>query len=58
MSYQIEVEQRIKAVQGLPSPVRARRGLGSMAPGEGVSLVVRVGVAFEDEADRRDVGEL
>lgn len=49
MGYVVEVERRIKVVQGLPSPVRARRGLGLLPPGEGVSLLVKVGVEFADE---------
>ncbi|MBL7254442.1 6-carboxytetrahydropterin synthase [Paractinoplanes lichenicola] len=49
MSYVVEVEHRFRAVQGLPSPVRARQGRSLLGPGEGVELIVRAGVAFEDE---------
>ncbi|SNY60368.1 hypothetical protein [Paractinoplanes atraurantiacus] len=49
MSYLVEVEHRFRAVQGLPSPVRAREGLPLLASGEGVEVVVTAGVAFEDE---------
>lgn len=49
MSFVVEVQQRIRAVQGLPSPVRARRGLSPIAPGAGVDLVVTAGVAFADD---------
>ena len=48
MSFVVEVEHRFRAVQGLPSPVRARAGLPLLAPGAGVDVVARVGVAFED----------
>jgi hypothetical protein len=48
VSYLVEVEHCFKAVQGLPSPVRARNGLPLLPPGEGVDVVVKVGVAFED----------
>ena len=48
MSFTIEVEHRIKAVQGLASPVRARRGLPLIPSGEGVSLVITAGVEFEE----------
>ncbi|MBU2666569.1 hypothetical protein KOI35_23970 [Actinoplanes bogorensis] len=50
MSYVVEVERRFRAVQGLASPVRAQRGLSLLKKsGNGVEVVVRVGVAFEDE---------
>ncbi|MFF5078977.1 hypothetical protein ACFY36_18135 [Actinoplanes sp. NPDC000266] len=49
MSYLVEVEHRFRAVQGLPSPVRAREGLPLLTSGEGVEVVVTAGVAFEDE---------
>ncbi|GAB2616501.1 hypothetical protein Aab01nite_29350 [Paractinoplanes abujensis] len=49
MSYVVEVEHRFRAVQGLPSPVRAARGQSLLAPGEGVEVAVRAGVAFDDE---------
>ena len=49
MSFVIEVEHRFPAVQGLPSPVRARRGLTLIPPGQGVVVVVTAGVRFADE---------
>lgn len=49
MSYLVEVEHRFRAVQGLPSPVRARRGLSLLPSGQGVEVIVRAAVAFEDE---------
>jgi 6-pyruvoyltetrahydropterin/6-carboxytetrahydropterin synthase len=38
MSYVVEVERRIRVIQGLSAPVRARRELPLLAPGEGVEL--------------------
>jgi hypothetical protein len=49
MGFVVEVERRFRAVQGLPSPVRARRGLPGIPPGEGVEVVVRAGVEFAEE---------
>ena len=49
MSFVVEVRHRIRVVQGLPSPVRERRGLPPMAPGAGVDLAVTAGVAFADD---------
>ncbi|WP_127504373.1 6-carboxytetrahydropterin synthase [Actinoplanes solisilvae] len=49
MSYLVQVEHRFRAVQGLPSPVRAARGMSLLAPGEGVEVIVLAAVAFEDE---------
>ena len=49
MSFLVEIEHRFRAVQGLPSPVRARRRLSLLAAGEGVEVVVRAGVVFDDE---------
>ncbi|MCY1142130.1 hypothetical protein OWR29_29395 [Actinoplanes sp. Pm04-4] len=49
MSFLVEVEHRFRAVQGLPSPVRARQGLSLLPPGHGVEVVVRAGVTFDDE---------
>lgn len=54
MSFVVEVQRRIKAVQGLPSPVRARRRLPPIASGAGVDLVVTAAVAFaEDQLTER-----
>jgi hypothetical protein len=48
VAFVVEVEQRFKAVQGLPSPIRAERRLPPIRPGEGVSAVLRIGVTFDD----------
>ncbi|WP_433295260.1 hypothetical protein ACQP2F_35315 [Actinoplanes sp. CA-030573] len=54
MSFTVEVEHRIKVVQGLASPVRARRGLPLVPAGEGVPVLVTVGIAFaDDQLDER-----
>jgi hypothetical protein len=46
VAYLVEMERSFRAVQGLPSPVRARRG----APAAGAfDVVLRVGVAFGEE---------
>jgi len=47
MAYVVEVEREFHARQGLPSPVRAARGLPPLAGG--VTVILRAGVAFEDE---------
>ena len=47
MAYVVEVEQQFHARQGLPSPVRAARGLPPLTGG--VTVILRAGVAFEDE---------
>jgi hypothetical protein len=49
MGFVVEVRCRITVVQGLPSPVRARRGLPALQAGAGVSVVVTAGVAFADD---------
>jgi len=38
-----------RAVQGLRSPVRARRGLSLISPAKGIDVVLRVGIAFADD---------
>jgi 6-pyruvoyltetrahydropterin/6-carboxytetrahydropterin synthase len=48
MSFLVDVEHTFRAVQGLPSPVRAKRGLKPLGPGAGVDVTVKVGVEFED----------
>jgi hypothetical protein len=48
VAFVVEVERRFKAVQGLPSPVRAGRGLPLVPAGEGISAVLRIGVAFDE----------
>jgi hypothetical protein len=47
MAYVVEVSQEFHAVQGLASPVRAARGLPPITGG--VAVILRAGVAFEDE---------
>jgi len=49
MSYLVEIERIFTAVQGLPSPVRARRGIAPLARGQGFAVVLRAGVAFHEE---------
>ncbi|MDY7089338.1 MAG: hypothetical protein SYR96_30055 [Actinomycetota bacterium] len=49
MTYLVEVEHRFRAVQGLPSPIRAELGRSRLAPGEGVEVVVRACVTFADD---------
>jgi hypothetical protein len=54
MSFTVEIEHRIKVVQGLASPVRAGRGLPLKPAGEGISVLVTVGIAFgDDQLDER-----
>jgi hypothetical protein len=48
VAFVVEVERRFKAVQGLPSPVRAGRGRSRIPAGEGISVVLRIGVTFDD----------
>jgi hypothetical protein len=48
MSFLVEVEHRFRAVQGLPSPVRAGAGLPGLASGQGVEVTLRAGVTFAD----------
>jgi len=48
VAFVVEVERRFKAVQGLPSPVRAGRGLPLIRAGEGISAVLKVGVTFDE----------
>jgi 6-pyruvoyltetrahydropterin/6-carboxytetrahydropterin synthase len=47
VAFEVEVERAFRARQGLPSPVRARRGL-SPPPGAEIDVLVRAGVAFDD----------
>jgi 6-pyruvoyltetrahydropterin/6-carboxytetrahydropterin synthase len=49
VAFVVEVEREFRAVQGLASPVRAGRGLPLIAPGAGVPMLLRAGVAFGDE---------
>jgi len=49
MAFVVEVERTFRAVQGLRSPVRARRGLSLISPGKGIDVVLRVGIAFADD---------
>jgi hypothetical protein len=48
VAYEVEVERTFRARQGLPSPVRARRGLSLLAPGDEIDVVLRAGVTFDD----------
>lgn len=49
MAFVVEVERVFRAVQGLRSPVRARRGLSLISPAKGVDVRLRVGIAFSDD---------
>ena len=49
MAFVVEVERAFRAVQGLRSPVRARRGLSLISPAKGIDVVLRVGIAFGDD---------
>jgi hypothetical protein len=48
MPFTVEVEHRLTIVQGLNSPVRTRRGLPPLPPGEGVPLLITAGITFDD----------
>lgn len=48
MAFVVEIERRTIVIQGLPSPVRATRGLPLIPAGKGVTLVLKIGVAFDD----------
>jgi len=45
VAYEVEVERAFRARQGLPSPVRARRGLSRQAE---IDVVLRAAVRFAD----------
>ena len=49
MAFEVEVERAFRAVQGLRSPVRARRGLSLISPAKGIDVVLRVGIAFSED---------
>jgi hypothetical protein len=49
VSFLVEVEHRFRAVQGLPSPVRAQHGLALLPAGSAVDLVITAGVEFEED---------
>jgi hypothetical protein len=49
MAYEVEVERTFRAEQGLPSPVRARRGLTLLQPGAVIEVALRAGVTFADD---------
>jgi hypothetical protein len=46
MNYLVELERTFRAVQGLPSPVRARRGL---APIKQIEVTVKASVSFAED---------
>ncbi|MBO3736725.1 NUDIX hydrolase [Actinoplanes flavus] len=48
-AFTVEIERRITAVQGLPSPVRAQRGLPPIPAGDGIDVVLRAGIAFGED---------
>jgi 6-pyruvoyltetrahydropterin/6-carboxytetrahydropterin synthase len=49
MAFVVEVERAFRAVQGLRSPVRARRGLSLISPAKGIDVILVVGIAFADD---------
>jgi 6-pyruvoyltetrahydropterin/6-carboxytetrahydropterin synthase len=49
VAFAVELERNFRAVQGLRSPVRARRGLSLISAGAGVEMVLRIGVTFDDD---------
>ena len=49
MTYLIEMERAFTAVQGLPSPVRAQRGIAPLPSGHRTDVVLRIGVSFADD---------
>jgi 6-pyruvoyltetrahydropterin/6-carboxytetrahydropterin synthase len=49
MAYVVEVEHAFSAAQGLASRVRAGRGLSPIPPGEGIPMILRIGVAFDED---------
>jgi hypothetical protein len=49
VAFVVEVERQFNAIQGLPSPVRAERGLPLIPAGEGISVVLKIGVAFDED---------
>ncbi|WP_199514677.1 hypothetical protein [Nucisporomicrobium flavum] len=49
MAYLVEVERVFRARQGLPSPVLAARGGHRLGAGEDIEVVLRAGVAFDDD---------
>jgi 6-pyruvoyltetrahydropterin/6-carboxytetrahydropterin synthase len=48
MPYEVQVERAFRARQGLPSPVRARRGRPPLSPEAAVEVVLRAAVTFDD----------
>jgi 6-pyruvoyltetrahydropterin/6-carboxytetrahydropterin synthase len=48
MAFEVEVARTFRARQGLPSPIRARRGLTLLAPDAEITVVLRVAVTFDD----------
>lgn len=49
MAFVVEVERTTTIIQGLASPVRAAHGLPGIPAGDGVTLALKIGVAFEDD---------
>lgn len=48
MAFLVEIERRTAIRQVLPAPIRADRGLPLIPAGQGVTLVVKIGVAFDE----------
>jgi hypothetical protein len=54
VAFMVEVERQFEAIQGLPSMVRAERQLPPIPAGEGIRVVLKIGVAFtEDQLTER-----
>ncbi|MEV4642177.1 hypothetical protein AB0J80_32990 [Actinoplanes sp. NPDC049548] len=49
MPFEVDACVTFRARQGLPSPVRAAAGQDRLAPGADVEVVLRAGVAFDDD---------
>jgi 6-pyruvoyltetrahydropterin/6-carboxytetrahydropterin synthase len=49
MAFVVEVEHAFSAAQGLASRVRAGRGLSPIPPGASIPMILRVGVAFDED---------
>jgi len=48
MTYLIELKREFKAKQGLESPIRRSKNLPSLQPSDGCSLVLKVGIEFNE----------
>lgn len=46
--FEVEISKSFHAKQGLSSPVRAEKGLPSLASEDGFAVTLKVGIAFRD----------